>query len=220
MSEWQRKEIVEDYAQKTADPVLSQYEREVNFPDLERLLSRDAESLLDFGCGPGEFTKELTGMIPRVEGADLAPMITIARTRYPEINFFEWDGVTKVPDQIRTFDVIFSKLTIQFIEDLDSLASNFLSILNDGGVVVFSVPNPEYIAHKHSLEYGIVKSYRDIVPGTNIEIHPLHRSRKVYTDTFEKAGFIFVEWSEPFSSQGIEPAGQSKRLNFKFRKSP
>ena len=191
MNEWQLPSVIDEYVVALADPIVSSYENEVNFPDLVKLIPSETESLLDFGCGPGGFTDKLTQTVENVIGADMTQMITIAQKRYPKIKFIEWDGSKSLPESLGTFDVIFSKLTLQFIEDIDMLAVNFSKVLNPKGAVIFSVPNPEYIAQKCGLEYEVVTQYMDKVRGTNIEIRPIHRPKQVYIDTFVKAGFCW-----------------------------
>ena len=197
MSEWQSQSTVEEYAAKAVDPIIGWYEHEVNFPDLVRLIPKDTHSLLDFGSGPGEFTKKLTTRVPQVTGADMVPMLTIARKKYPNINFVEWNGVDSIPAELGTFDVVFSKLTLQFIEDLDTLASNFSKLLNPHGALIFSVPNPKKIASKFKLDLDTVAFYDDEIGDTGIKIHPIHRPKRIYVEAFERGGFNLVETSEP-----------------------
>lgn len=44
------------YAAETANPDVNWLEHRVNFPDLERMMPTDPESVLDFGCSIGNFT--------------------------------------------------------------------------------------------------------------------------------------------------------------------
>lgn len=227
MNEWQSQSTIEEYAAKAVDPIIGWYEHEVNFPDLVRLIPEDAQSLLDFGCGPGEFTEKLTTRVPKVTGADMAPMLAIARKKYPNITFVGWDGVGAIPTEMDVFDVIFSKLTLQFIEDLDVLASNFSKLLNPHGVFILSVPNPKKIASKYNLDINSVVFYDDEIGDTGIKIHPIHRPKQIYVEAFDRNGFNLVETSEPkvpeslFEKYNVSEAYKtvSSRLNMKFVKS-
>ena len=224
MNEWQSQSTVEEYATKAVDPAIGWYEYEVNFPDLVRLIPEDTQSILDFGCGPGEFTEKLTTRFPKVTGADMAPMLAVARKKYPNISFVEWDGVSAIPVEMDMFDLIFSKLTLQFIEDLDALVSNFSKLLNPHGVFILSVPNPQKTATKFKLDINSVVSYDDEIGDTGIKIHPIHRPQQTYVEVFDRNGFNLVETSEPkvpeslFEKYNVPATYKlvSSRLNMKF----
>jgi len=224
-NEWQSKAMVKEYAAKAVDTVVGWYEYEVNFPDLVRLIPSEAQSLIDFGCGPGEFTKKLSVMFPIVVGVDMAPMLRIAHKNFPDINFVEWNGST-YPYNLIKVDVIFSKLTLQFVKDLNILTAHFVEILNDNGFVIFSVPNSSKISEKFNLKADSISIYKDEIGNTGIKIYPIYRSQQVYINTFEKAGLILVEISEPKISKELQKkynvpvkyCEQSNRLNMKFQK--
>lgn len=225
MNEWQNSEVVNEYAKKAATMESGWYEYEVNFPDLIRLIPKDTRSVLDFGCGPAEFTYELDKIYEHVEGVDMSPMIEIARQNQPNITFTEWNGLTTVPKALSSYDVIFSKLVVQFIEDLPALLDNFQKILNRNGVVVISVLNPERIAEKLNFDPETVTSYDYEVGNTGIKVHPIHRPQSVYEEIFTNAGFSLVAASQPVISEEVsqkyklasEQASGRKRLNMIFK---
>ena len=206
MNEWQSQSTVEKYATKAVDTAIGRYEYEVNFPDLVRLIPEDTRSILDFGCGSGEFTEKLTARFPKVTGADMAPMLSIARKKYPNISFVEWNGVGATPVEMDMFDLIFSKL------------------LNLHGVFILSVPNPQKTATKFKLDINSVVSYDDEIGDIGIKIHPIHRPRQIYIEAFDRSGFSLVETSEPkvpeslFEKYNVPEAyrSASSRLNMKF----
>jgi len=226
MSEWKSPALLEEYAAKVTDPVTGWYEHEVNFPDMVRLIPSGAKTLLDFGCGPGEFTNKLSQSFPRVAGADIAPMLEFARENYSDIDFIEWDGENDIPDELETFDVVFSKLTLQFIRDIDALAAKFFEIVSQNGSVIYSIPNPQKIYKKFNLEPDTVTEYSDEIGDTGIKIYPVYRPERVYIEAFTKAGFKFIEISEPDIANELAEkynvsaayASQSHRSNFKFSK--
>ncbi len=146
MNEWFDQNTITEYSKKAVDRVWGWYEYEVNFPDLIRLLPTKRESLLDFGCGPGEFTSLLTQEADQVTGADVAPMIAVAKDKYPEVRFIAWDGGDPVSDELEKYDVVFAKLSLQFVEDLESVVRQFYKITETNGHLVVSVPNPDKIS--------------------------------------------------------------------------
>ena len=225
MSEWRSEAVVKEYADKTSNPVTGWYEYLVNFPDLARLIPDEAESVLDYGCGVGDFTQKLAQKFTTVVGADIEPILSIARSAHSELPFIEWDGSAALLSDIGTYDVIFSKLVIQFIPDLDALAANFRKILNKDGLVVLSVPNPPRIAEKFHLVPDSIASYDDEVGTTGIKIHPIYRSKQNYIDVFTRAGFALVEVSEPETPRTlaeqhnypVDADKGSRRLNIKLQ---
>ena len=225
MNEWNDEQVVTEYAKKATTTQSGWYEYEVNFPDMARLFPDNVSSVLDFGCGPAEFTHELNKLYGNVTGVDMMPMLEIARTNRPEIKFIEWNGLSSIPEELGHYDVIFSKLVIQFIDDLDVLASNFRSILKEGGAAVLSIPNPTRIARKFSLSPTEKAFYDDVVGETGIKIHPIYRPLEHYVSAFNKAGLVLVETSEPEIPNTIakkhnltpKQASDTKRMNLLFK---
>jgi len=226
MSEWKSAEIVREYVAKTIDPVVGWYEYEVNFPDLERLIPKDAKSVLDFGCGAGEFTEKFSEVFEIVVGTDIEPMLSAARMNHPDLNLVEWNGESEIPNELGKYDVIFSKLVLQFIDNLEQVASNFRSILNDAGTVVVSVPNPKKISEKFNLDPDKVTRYDDEVGNTGIKIRPIYRPKEYYLEIFTNVGFEILEISEPLVSEDVlkkynvspEYNKVPGRLNLKLKK--
>lgn len=138
----------------------------------------------------------------------------------------EWNGIDPILTKLGTFDVVFSKLTLQFIEDLDTLASNFAKILNSHGTLIFSVPNPNKIASKFKLDLNTVTFYDDEIGDTGIKIHPIHRPKRIYVEAFERGSFKLIETCEPkvpeslFEKYDVSEVYKTtpSRLNFKFIK--
>ena len=224
MNEWQSKELAEEYAAKATNPKAGWYEHEVNFPDLVRLIPDNAKSVMDFGCGSAEFTAELSKNY-KVVGVDMAAMLSIAKGNQPDVDFVEWDGFLDIPTSLNTYDVIFSKLVVQFIEDLDSLLNNFKQILNPSGHVLISVPNPPRIAEKFQLDPTMVSKYDDEVGETGIKINPIYRPQTEYEAIFYRNGYSLIEASTPGIAGTIaekyelndRQASDTKRLNLLFQ---
>ena len=227
MSEWYSEETAVRYAEQTADPQVGWFESEVNFPDVLRLIPEAARAVLDFGCGPGEFTQRLSEHFT-VVGTDIDPMVSIARKNHPNVSFFEWNGVFPVPQEMAEYDVVFCKLVIQFFENLHPVLMNFRGILKANGVVVCSVPHPDRIAKKLGMAKDAVAQYQDTIGDTGIVIRPFYRSQHAYVEAFTRAGFTLAEVSEPYISEDVlqkhaVPSGYNdmpNRLNMRFTKTP
>lgn len=226
MNEWYLKEMVDTYNKETSDPAICWYEFEVNFPELVKLLPSKINSLLDFGCASGTFTSKLLEYATAVTGVDIEPMIDVARTKYLNIKFSVWDGTVPIPHELETYDVIFSKLTLQFIENLQEVADNFYNLLNKTGALIISVPHPKTIAIKQDLDYDSVVTYQRKISNTDIIINPIHRSAEEYIRICTHSGFKLDTTSEPLIADHlIEKHSLAsncndfpKRLNLKFVK--
>lgn len=223
-AEWNDRATIDEYAAKAMDPVVGWYEYEVNFPDLLQLFPSGTRKVIDYGCGPGEFTFELTKHFPVVVGVDMEQMISVAQSKFPNIHFTKISDGGGFPEEVMNADVIFSKLTLQFVQDLVSLARSFFMGLGKSGCVIFSVPHPHKVALEYDLNPDVTTPYTDYIGDTGIEIHPINRSRNDYIEIFESAGFALVDESEPMIPEELvikynKPNGPySSRLNMKFQK--
>ncbi|MEZ4103915.1 MAG: class I SAM-dependent methyltransferase [Candidatus Paceibacterota bacterium] len=224
MNEWLDLKTIAHYAEKAVDRDWAWYEYEVNFPDLVKLLPADVGSVLDFGCGTGEFTSLLTEKADSVTGTDVSPMIDVARVKHPEIKFVVWDGNDSVPSELGVYDVIFAKLSLQFIEDLESTVKRLYKITKTDGYLIVSVPNPDKISKQFSFEGVENKRYQDEIGDTGIKINPIHRSEAEYFRVFRNAGFDVFEISKPMIPEKLclkynaKNGEYSSRLNLKLRK--
>lgn len=191
-----------------------------------RLIPEQAHSVLDFGCGAGEFTQKLADRFGTVVGTDIEPILSIARQKHPALTLVEWNGESEVPSELSTYDVVFSKLVLPFIENVEQVAHNFRRITNEDGVVVISVPNPKKIAKKFGLNPAAISKYDDEVGSTGIKIHPTYRPLEKYVEIFSEAGFEVSEISKPLVSDdtlkkyNVSPKYNDipSRLNMKFSK--
>ena len=155
--EWSNPVLAKEYAKKLDQ--IDWYEHEVNMPSLLSLVPSNTESLVDFGSGPGQFTTKLAAKYKKVEGADISPaMIEIASSAHPDIPFRQWDGQSPFPSS-QKFDVIFSKLTIHFVKDLNKFAQFSRLLLRDGGYIVLSAPHPIRTIPKVDGKYSAPAAY-------------------------------------------------------------
>ncbi len=99
--------------------------------------------VLDLGCGPGIFTKELIQFKPKkIIGLDLSSdLINIAKREYPEINFFAGDA-KKTSFKNSEFDVVSSSLMVHYFKNLIPLFKEVNRILKSQGEFIFSMHHP------------------------------------------------------------------------------
>ena len=108
-------------------------------PDLTDL------DILDLGCGYGENCYKFSEMGARsVLGIDIADkMLDIARTEHSadniEYKHMAMEDISKID---RKFDLITSSLAIHYVKDFAKLVRDVNTLLNDGGVFIFSQEHP------------------------------------------------------------------------------
>jgi malonyl-CoA O-methyltransferase len=113
---------------------------------LWRLLPPQADSVLDLGCGPGQWSRRLAvrfGPDCRVLGLDLAPgMLEIARREGPENVDWLCADAASLPLAARQVDLVFSNLAIQWCPDLDAVMAELHRVLRPGGRAVINTLGP------------------------------------------------------------------------------
>jgi len=99
------------------------------------------ERILDIGMGPGGLTQQLKGRWPRacVAGMDLAfGMATRAHRRYNTLKIVQADAV-RLPFRRGCFDLVFSNLAYQWVDDLTLAFGEVREVLKPGGSFYASV---------------------------------------------------------------------------------
>ncbi|WP_435155841.1 class I SAM-dependent methyltransferase [Haladaptatus sp. DFWS20] len=99
--------------------------------------------VLDAGCGPGITTEHLLDEGADVTGIDASPsMLSHARERAPDAELLRCDFGQELPFESNRFDLVYSSLAFDYVEDWDSLFSELACILRPAGLVVFSSGHP------------------------------------------------------------------------------
>jgi len=224
VSAWKERDFAQDYADNAIDPEKNWYEHDVNYPNLLSMIPTNSRRVLDYGCGPGEFTAELAKKFPEVEGTDFSEsMIDIAMRDYPDILFYTWENRPR-GEEIKPYDVIFSKLTVHFVEDLQELAGDLSSLLEPGGLFVFSVPHP-FSTIKKAGSYWPAAHYDTEIGSYGMTVAMIHRSVQDYVEPFIQNCYELVEINEPQTPQELsERYNESsykrttpRRLNLSFK---
>jgi malonyl-CoA O-methyltransferase len=147
-------------------------QREVGQRMAERLgiVRLDPEAILDAGCGTGEALGELHARYPRARlvGLDLAyPMLQAARRRDLTaradtrplvrrlLGAFAAEArrpalvcadVCRLPIAARSVDLVWSNLTLQWIDELPLALAEFHRVLNVGGLFMFTTFGPDTLS--------------------------------------------------------------------------
>jgi SAM-dependent methyltransferase len=125
---------------------------------LELIKIKDCGSVLDFGCGEGKITSEISRVNPtaRIKGIDLsARAILFARAfNYGKKIDFSAEDIKDINEK---FDVVAAVEVMEHIsdEDIKCVFEKFKNILNDNGRLVISVPSDNFpVQPKHYRHYN------------------------------------------------------------------
>ncbi len=129
-------------------------QREVEARLLEQVVyaKQPPTRILDLGCGPGRASAELRQRFPKAElvALDLAlPMLKQAgrswRWYTPRASRFHriCADARALPFAEQSFDLVFSSLCLQWIEDLPTLLDGLRGLLRPGGLLLFSSFGPD-----------------------------------------------------------------------------
>jgi trans-aconitate methyltransferase len=226
---WNDQTVVATYSNSADDTAKSWYEEEVNTPSILALLPNERVRVLDFGCGPGNFTSRLAERYD-VMGADSSElMVQRAQEKYSDIAFMVWDGLSALPGAQEPFAAIVTKLTLEFIEDLPGTAKHLFESLAPGGLLVVSAQHPLLAIAMHpeeNIPYWGTPEFDVQIGTTGTTVTKIHRNLDDYTEPFIACGFRLDKIVEPQISDAIAKAHAArpidlkfpKRLNIQFRK--
>jgi trans-aconitate 2-methyltransferase len=97
--------------------------------------------IIDIGCGPGNSTQVLAQRWPVsfIVGIDNSTsMIEKAKKDYPNQEWILADAATFSSE--RTYDVVFSNATIQWVPDHEQLIGRFCDLVSERGVLAVQIP--------------------------------------------------------------------------------
>lgn len=226
LDSWNDPQLAKDYMLNADDPDVNWYEHLVNTPAFYAMLPDGKKTVLDFGCGPGEFTNQLKQMGYDVDGCDGSqPMVNLAKSHFSDIDFIVWDGATESPIN-KLYDVVISKLALHFIEDLNQLVANLTPVINSNGYLLISVPHPFPTIAKAKGTYFERADYDTQIGTYGINVSMIHRSLQDYINPFLRNGFVLTELSEPSITKELidnykvaaDYAQLPRRLNLCFQK--
>jgi trans-aconitate methyltransferase len=218
---WNDQSIVDNYSDSADNTSKSWYEEDVNVPSILTMLPSQRVRVLDFGCGPGNFTARLAERFDMV-GADASePMIRKAQQKYPDITFLQWDALTELPAGQEPFEAIVSKLTLEFVEDLSGVAEHLFSALKPGGLVVLSVQHPLLAIAMHpedTIPYWGSPKFEVQIGTIGTTVTKIHRNLDDYTEPFLRKGFSLVKITEPQIPADIAAAHAARPIDLRFPK--
>ncbi|MDF2529413.1 MAG: malonyl-[acyl-carrier protein] O-methyltransferase BioC [Gammaproteobacteria bacterium] len=125
-------------------------QNEVSASLIERvqMIKQQPQSILDLGCGTGEFTYRLSKLYPKAKviGLDIAEQ----RLKYAKKQRLWFNKTRFVPGNIESlpfadnsFDLIVSNLSLYWVEDLAKAFKEIQRVLKPEGVLLFSSLGPD-----------------------------------------------------------------------------
>ncbi len=117
----------------------------------DRLLERldyfklEPKKILDIGSGTGYCSRELKKRFPtaNVTGVDIAKGMIDYSSQQSKTEDYICADALSLPFESNSADLIFSNLTIQWIEQLDALFKEFHRVLNPNGLLLFTSLGPD-----------------------------------------------------------------------------
>ncbi|HTT84291.1 MAG TPA: methyltransferase domain-containing protein [Rhizomicrobium sp.] len=125
-----------------------------------RIPLESPERIADLGCGPGNSTELLVTRWAQavVDGIDNSPaMLAAARASGVPAQWIEADVAHWAPD--RSYDVIYSNATLQWVSGHELLLPRLVSFLAPGGVLAFQVPR-NFGLPSHTIAQELAKNAR------------------------------------------------------------
>lgn len=117
-------------------------ERSAPFEDLSALIAVKSElDVIDLGCGTGELTEKLAGMLPgsRVLGIDSSPdMLAKAAPKAGPGLRFEDGSIENIES---SWDLVFSNAAIQWVSGHRELIPRLVSCVRPGGQLAVQLPS-------------------------------------------------------------------------------
>ncbi len=142
-----------------------------------KLKNFEAESILDFGCGPGQFAEFIHNKNNQLDyiGLDFsAKAIDFAKKKNPNYNFFNISLPQENYDKFGRFDVV---VCIEVLEHIENDLSVLKSIPADTKLIM-TVPNYDSFGHLRTFksQEEVRRRYNEFI--VNMEIHPIKISEK------------------------------------------
>lgn len=188
-------------------PVREHYER----PAMLSLLPDVAGwSVLDAGCGPGQYSAWLLNQGARVTAFDLMPAfveMTRQQTR-GEAHVLQADlgqPLTFAADE--SFDLVLSSLVVHYIQDWGAMFRELWRVLKPNGLLIFSTMHPlgkpDDVAYMETRLYDSVwKNFEEPYP----VIRLYHRPLSAIFNPISAAGFSIIGVHEPTATDALAAA--------------
>lgn len=110
-----------------------------------QLIPQGKLSVLEIGCGDGQFLYDNRSKWKKIIGVDISPSLLLKaeKRNYKVSARFDLAdyGVSPMPYKSNQFDIVVSIATMQYTYNIDLLISEIYRVLKRGGIFIFEVPN-------------------------------------------------------------------------------
>lgn len=203
---WQKKESRSDLIDR---PVI-----------LEMIKNLEPETVLDLGCGPGRWTKEMAEFSKRVVGIDMAPdAIAAAQSINKAENIEYMLGDMHQLDKIfksGEFDAVSALMSVQYSNHLELLFKQINYTLKPHGNFLFLAPHPFNVLNNKSewVQYNFQEPVNYFKPffyrgqikltdGDKGEVAGYFHSPEEYINTLIASGFKLIKLEAPKPSEKL-----------------
>lgn len=104
---------------------------------IEYVIEFKPGSLLEIGCGNGIFLDKVRHLIDKVEGVDINTD-ALAACKKKGLNVF-----LPSEEKSQSYDMIVLFEVLEHLEQPAAIISDLVNMLNDGGILIIAVPNPD-----------------------------------------------------------------------------
>lgn len=157
-------------------------------------------TILDFGCGVGEFCRTLVGKGYKVVGMDHSEgMLELANGKVgqdtPLIHANHRNEIFSDPGMSKKFDIVTAIHSIEWIEDVEVAFKNIAKTIVDGGLLIFAVFPKEHIIDSLKIKdlFEDFNSKEDPFFGyanfDGVRVPVWIRTSKMYDDILKPLGF-------------------------------
>jgi 2-polyprenyl-3-methyl-5-hydroxy-6-metoxy-1,4-benzoquinol methylase len=119
------------------------------------------KSILDIGCGVGQFTPMFLKRFERVVGIDASEkFLKVARKNNNKIEYISGFGESFKLDE--KFDTISMNMLLEHVDDPVALLKNCKRHLSKGGIILAQVPNANSVTRRIGVLMGVIDSINHI----------------------------------------------------------
>ena len=174
------------------------------------------ERVLDFGCGTGQLTVELSIKCGQVTGVDLSPAnIRIAQrncARATNVSLVKAD-ILELPLQPATppFTTVVANMTLMTCSQLESCIEVLSKLVARNGHFIFTITHPwvwpsywGYVDEawfRYEQELNIEAPFQISNEMTSFVTTHIHRPLSAYTEALAKSGFLVERMLEPYPDE-------------------
>lgn len=193
------------------------------YPVINKLLGNISDKIiLDSGCGSGYFAARIAQKAKQVIATDFSEnFVKLCQKKYKEqknLQFQLHDVTTPMSFANETFDVVISKMVLQYVADINTFAKESFRVLKKEGQLVIVVDHPfhsqfyfaKQLVGKPNPKYPNLKDYFDRGEQTKIslwgkvELTWYPKTVGDYVLPLIKAGFVLKDFQElPEEKKGI-----------------